>query len=171
VALGRAEILLLPRWLVELIFPVTTLPFESALISILLETNPRLGKLVGNGIQSDIFTQQIFALSFLSFFAVLLILTVQALADALCSGAYQQTISGILKALLMLELIRVFTIYILLVDRGSLIVTLPTNRIVLEFLFATAPLALIFSTSFAGVGIWLLLAAGYRYIASVWGRL
>lgn len=154
VALRGNEALLLPRSIIELIFPLTVLPFEPALISILLEWNPRLGVLATNGAQPSIFVQQIFAVSFVAMLSAVLILTVQALADALNPEVFQQTILGFLKGLLVSELIRIGLISMLLVDQKTVGMTVPSARLVSHFLVWIAPLGLPLVSSLIGVSVW-----------------
>jgi len=160
-SLRNAEILLLPRWFVEVVFPYSILPLERWLLLLLPVGNARFGKLDVSSFQPDVFTQQIFVAAFLSFFAVPLILTLQALAGATDFRLLQQRPSAIFRSLIVCGLARQMSAFTLLLRVPS--PKLPTEYVVLPFVYFTAPLALILFTSMAGIGLWLLVAAVARY--------
>ncbi len=167
--LRGSEILLLPRSIIELIFPLSVLPFESVLIATLLEWNPRLGVLATDGDQPGIFVQQIFSVSFVVMFSAVLILTIQSLADALYPEVFQQTIPGFLKGLLVFELVRIGLIYVLLVDQRTLSTTLPSVRLAFRFLVLIAPFGMPLFTCLVGISIWLfILTTAGPFAASMW---
>ncbi len=162
-SLRNAEVLLLPRSLVEFLFPYSILPFEFRALLLLPQENSGLVRLDMHRFQPDVFTQQIFVAAFLSFFAVLLILTFQALAGAQDSRFLQQKPSAILWMLVVCEVFRELSVVALLLGRGVLSANLPTEQVVLPFVYFMAPLGLALFTSVVGLALWLLLATISRH--------
>lgn len=157
-SLRKLEVILLPRPFVEFTFRYSILPMESRLLLMLPKGNTRFASLDVSSFQPDIFTQQIFVAAFLSFFAVLLILTLQALAGAIDSGLLKQKLSVILRMLLVAELVRELSMFALLLHQAVPSAELPTEQVVLPFVYFVAPLGLVLFTSIAGLAIWLIFA-------------
>lgn len=110
------------------------------------------------------FIKQFFVLAVLFFFISLLIVTLQARAHAFYADPLQQPTATLWKCLLSMECMRIFVIYILLLNEATVGLRSPRALGTYILLHATAPATLIFFTSLIGLVMWpLVFKACHRF--------
>jgi hypothetical protein len=159
---GKGETLLFPKPVIDFIFPFTISPPEKLLLTTITENFKVLGEVtLADFDRVDVFVQQFFVMSLLFFFAVLLILMLQARASYLYPIPSRITYLALLKAAVILFLLREAEVC-LLVGRtpvsfqGS---RAPITRLLMQ---GIAPESLIIFTCGIAVVFWTAVLCAYR---------
>ncbi len=158
--LGREHGGLLPKELLELVFPITILPLEKL---VLLKFG--MGGIVVEDFERiDLFTQQFFVLSFFFFFLVLIFLTGSAAYFDSNRPTEQPSLRSFLLMPLIIFLLREFQINALIANDALLNVLNSRAFVIFGIVRMIAPEGLIFATCMMALCVWWPLRMFFRFV-------
>jgi hypothetical protein len=144
--LSRLQPTLLPRSIVEFLFPLTILPVEKQLIVALYNQSTSATKAGINPIifdRLDFFGQQVFVIMLLCFFLSIAIYCLQVRAGALCAEPTLELMPILMVLIVASVVARLFFTYMLVANMDSVASNLPSKIAVSHLMNAIAPEGLI----------------------------